>query len=352
MMRPVKMIGALLCVGALVSACADVPGEGGGAAGGKGVAIAQVVPTLGYVTLDTARAFNTFADEGIEAEHVQLSGGDPAALAALDSGDVDFAAVGSEAPLLALAEGGGDYQVVYSLMGQMSLDLVVSKAFMDKAGVSPTDPLEERLAALEGARFGVSALGGAQERTSKWLAQQGGLDPEEDIEVLNAGPPPALLAGMDNDRIDAFLLTAPNGAIAEKAGYGQVLVRLAAEVDELAGFDHLVLVTRKDFAAQEPEKVTKVVRALNSANEMILDQPGDVAAKLQSTAYEDVPTDIMTESVQGLAPGVQDKGAVTEEGMSHVIEFTAKTGEPTVRELEAASGEGDWWTNQFVQKAG
>ncbi len=38
--------------------------------------------------------------------------------------------------------------------------------------------------------------------------------------------------------------------------------------------------------------------------------------------------------------------------MSHVIEFTAKTGEPTVRELEAASGEGDWWTNQFVQKSG
>ena len=28
------------------------------------------------------------------------------------------------------------------------------------------------------------------------------------------------------------------------------------------------------------------------------------------------------------------------------------TGETAVRELEAQSGEGDWWTNQFVQKAG
>ena len=43
---------------------------------------------------------------------------------------------------------------------------------------------------------------------------------------------------------------------------------------------------------------------------------------------------------------------VTEEGMSHIIEFTAKTGETAVKELDAESGEGDWWTNQFVQKAG
>lgn len=351
MMRITRVLGAVFGASLLATSCAPVPGGGGGGEPGA-VAIAQVVPTLGYVSLDTARAFDTFGSQDLKYNHVQLSGGDPAALAALDSGDVDFAAVGSEAPLLALAEGGGEYQIVYSLMGQMSLDLTVSKKFLDKAGVSPSDPLKKRLSALKGARFGVSALGGAQERAAKWIAQYGGLDPESDIEIVNAGAPPALLAGMENDRIDAFMLTEPNGAQAEKSGFGKVLVRPGSEVDELKSFYHLVLVTRKDLAEEHPEKVTKVVSALNEANQMIVKDPEKVAAKLHGSTYKKVPTDILTNSIKGLAGGVDSDGEVTADGVSMVIKFTSDTGDAIVEEkLDVAGGEGDWWTNKFVDDA-
>ena len=125
--------------------------------------IGQVVPTLGFITLDTARALDTFGDEGMSVDNVQLSGGDPTALAALDAGDIDVAAVGSDAAVSAIAKGAGDYQIVYALMPRMSLDVTVSKDFLAESGVSPDAPLEEKIAALKGARIGVSALGGAQE---------------------------------------------------------------------------------------------------------------------------------------------------------------------------------------------
>ena len=54
-----------------------------------------------------------------------LPGGDASALAALDSGDIDLAAVGSEAVLRAAAKG-QPFEIVYTLMSKVTLQLVVS----------------------------------------------------------------------------------------------------------------------------------------------------------------------------------------------------------------------------------
>lgn len=347
-----KVLGAVAITTALMTACAPIPGEGGGGADPGKATIAQVQPTLGYVTLDAAKAYDTFAKEKVKAEYVQVSGGDAAALAALESGNVNFAAVGAEAPLVAMAKSGGEYQIVYSLMSQMSLELTVSKKFLAKAGVSPTSPLEQRLKALKGARFGVSALGGAQDKAARWLVRRAGLDPEKDVEILNGGPPSALQAGLQNDRFDAFMLTTPNGTMAERDGSGQVLIRPGTEIPELKGYYHLVLVARKDFTAKNPGMVKSVIRALTAADDMILDQPDEVGAKLGRTNYRKIPADVLPASIKSLSAGLEPRGELTADGMRTVVEFTAATGQPIVGEkLDAAKGEGDWWTNEFAGEA-
>ena len=117
-------------------------------------------------------------------------GGDPTALAALDAGDIDLAAVGSDTALAAIAKG-QPFLMVYDLMSKVSLELVVSPALMARTGVTPDDALPKRLAAMKGAVIGVSAVGGAQDRMARWLARQGGLGPD-DIQVALVGGPPAI----------------------------------------------------------------------------------------------------------------------------------------------------------------
>jgi len=340
---------ATLCVAALALAgCGGEPGEERAQAGI--VKMGQAVPSLGFLNVDAARALGTFKDEDLKLEWSLVSGGDPAILAALDSGDIDFAAVGSEAPVTAISKD-GPFELVYALMSQMSLDLTVSDSFLKKAGVSPDDPVEKRLASLKGATIGVTVIGGAQDRTVRWLAQRAGLDPKKDVEVVQVGPPPALQAALETDRIDGFALTAPNGPLVERQGSGKVLIRLGEEIPELRSHYHTVLVVRKDFAEENGELVTRVARALATAAERTVDDPEEVAKRVHDQLYQKVPPQVMSESVGGLKDGLKNQGRMTAENMAFLLKFTSQAGYELGEGLDAKEGMGEWWTNEFVEGA-
>ena len=106
----------------------------------QSVRIAQGFASLSFLPLWGARALNTFAAEGLTATVLNSPGGDPAALAALDAGDADLAAVGTESALRAVAKG-QPFEVVYNLMSKVTLELVVAPSLLEKAGVKASDPL-------------------------------------------------------------------------------------------------------------------------------------------------------------------------------------------------------------------
>ncbi len=127
----------------------------------------------------------------------------PPPLPALDAGDIDLAAVGSDAVLRAAAKGQPFRDGVF--------DDVESNAsacgFAGTArarGVKPSDPLEKRLSALKGATVGVAAAGGNQDIVARWLATKAGLDPKTDVKFAQIGNPVALQAALENKQIDAF----------------------------------------------------------------------------------------------------------------------------------------------------
>lgn len=105
-----------------------------------------------------AQALHTFEQENLDAS-LLIPSGDPASLAALDAGDIDLAAVGTE-PVLRAAAKGQPFEIVYSVMSEVTLQLIVSRSFLGKRKVSSTDPLDKRLAALKGAIIGVGGVGG------------------------------------------------------------------------------------------------------------------------------------------------------------------------------------------------
>lgn len=312
------------------------------ASGQDRIRIGQATVSLSFVKIFAARALDTFATQQLSLQWAQIQGGDPAALAAVDAGDLDLAAIGSDTALAAIAKG-QPFQIVYSLMSKFPYDLTVSDAFLKKVGVSASAPLKERIGVLKSAVVGVSALGGAQERAAQWLATRGGLDPKI-IKVAAAGSPPALGAALAHGQIDAFMLSPPESVIAEADRYGTVLVRPSLDIPEVKGLPALVLVANSGLSADAEARIVRAIRALNVAASALLDDTKNMSDKIGIKYFPKIPLPIIETSIASLRDGLSGNGALTSTNMAQLLQVTAESG--------AAVPSGDkFWTNAYVEAA-
>jgi NitT/TauT family transport system substrate-binding protein len=315
------------------------------------VRIAQGFASLSFLPVWAARALNTFAAEGLTATAVVSPGGDPAALAALDSGDVDLAAVGTETALRAVAKG-QPFEIVYSLMSKVTLEVVAAPSLLEKAGVKPGDPLERRISALKGATIGVGAIGGTQETAARWLVAKGGLDPKADIKVAQVGSPAALQAALENKRIDAFVLSPPEGFLATKSGAGTILISLGDEFPLLANQPYLVLVAKKPIDDKTSELIVKTLRAMQSASAALVKDPGQGAIAIQKQFFAKADPDAITAAVKALSSGVASGGRLDVQNFQNQLIFSKEVGTNFGKDFDAAASQNDLWTNSFVERAG
>jgi NitT/TauT family transport system substrate-binding protein len=315
------------------------------------VRIAQGFASLSFLPLWGARALDTFAPQGLNGTVLSSPGGDPAALAALDAGDADLAAVGTESALRAVAKG-QPFEIVYNLMSKVTLELVVAPSLLEKAGVKPGDPLEKRLAALKGATVGVAAVGGTQETAARWLAAKGGLDPKADIKVAQVGSPVALQAALENKRIDAFVLSPPEGYLAAKAGAGTVLVSLGDDFPLLADQPYLVLVAKKPIDEKASELIVKTVRAMQAASTALVKDPEPTALAIQKQFFAKADPAAIVAAIKAMNSGVAGGGKLDVQAFQNQLVFSREVGTNFGKDFDAAASQNDLWTNSFVERAG
>jgi NitT/TauT family transport system substrate-binding protein len=316
----------------------------------QSVRIAQGFASLSFLPLWAARAQNSFAAEGLTATVIVSPGGDPAALAALDAGDVALAAVGTESALRAIAKG-QPFEIVYSLMSKVTLEMVVAPSLLEKSGVKPGDPLQRRIAALKGATIGVAAIGGTQETAARWLASKGGLDPKTDIRIAQVGSPVALQAALENKRIDGFVLSPPEGYLAAKSGTGTVLVSFGDDFPLLANQPYLVLVAKKPVDAKASELMVKTARALQAASASLLANPEAAATAIQKQFFAKADPAAVLAAVKSLNSGIASGGKLDVQALQNQLVFSREVGTKFGRDFDAAASQNDWWTNSFVERA-
>jgi NitT/TauT family transport system substrate-binding protein len=314
------------------------------------VRIAQGVSTLSFVPIWAARALNTFAPQGLTASAVVVPGGDAAALAALDAGDIDLAAVGTESVLRADAKG-QPFQIVYSLMSKVTIQLVVSSALLERTGVKATDPIEKRLSVLKGAIIGVAAVGGTQDTAARWLAAKGGLNPKTDIKVAQIGNPVALQAALENKQIDAFVLSPPEGFLAEKAGSGRIIASLGDDFPLLNHQPYLVLAAKKPIDDKKAALFVKTVRALQAASDALLKEPDQTAQAIQKQFFAKAAPEAIIAAVKAMSSGVADGGKLDTAGFQNTLTFAKEIGTDFGKDFDAKAAENDLWTNRFVDDA-
>jgi NitT/TauT family transport system substrate-binding protein len=316
----------------------------------ESVRIAQGFASLSFLPLWGARALNTFAPQGLTATVLSSPGGDPAALAALDAGDADLAAVGTESALRAVAKG-QPFEIVYNLMSKMTLEVVVAPSLLEKTGVKPGDPLEKRIAALKGATVGVAAVGGTQETAARWLAAKGGLDPKADIKVAQVGSPVALQAALENKRIDAFVLSPPEGFLAAKSGTGTVLVSLGDDFPLLADQPYLVLVAKKPIDDKASDLIVKTARAMQAASTALVSEPEPTAQAIQKQFFAKADPAAIVAAVKAMNGGVAGGGKLDVQAFQNQLAFSREVGTNFGKDFDAAASQNDLWTNSFVERA-
>jgi NitT/TauT family transport system substrate-binding protein len=306
------------------------------------VKIGQATASLGFLPVWIARAYDTFAQQNLDLTWAVINGGDPAALAALDSGDIDLAATGSDAVLDAVAKG-LPYRIVYSLMSKASLNMTVSREFMRRTGASVDQPVDVRIGKLRNAVVGVTVVGGAQDRTVRWLVSKGGLDPKSDVKIVQIGSPTALGAALENSRIDAFMLSSPQGEIAEAGGYGTIYIRPDRDIPEMRGMPTLVLVARSDVDEVAGSKIVASCRALNAGSKAFLVDIDGGAERLRAKFFPKVAPEVMRRSIEDLVGGIKDNGSLNQHSADLLVKFVVESGRTPPA--------GPFWTNEYVERA-
>jgi NitT/TauT family transport system substrate-binding protein len=249
--------------------------------------------------------------------------------------------------MAAVAEG-VEYLTIQGTINQ-TLQLCADEGFLEEKGVSPEDPLEDRMAALEGATLGITGPGAVSDRAMRWLLiEYGGLDPNLDTVITQIGGPPTLAAALDAGQIQGFLISPPACASSEN---GVVLVE-PGDVPEFGNYIHEVLFGMREWVEANEDAASRVATAISMGNNFIIEHPEEALQVLQESAFGDADPEIIeTAFYATILPQVEalPSGLMSEEQWEQTNTVLLEAG---VIEDPVDVGEGGFWTNDYIDEDG
>jgi ABC-type nitrate/sulfonate/bicarbonate transport system substrate-binding protein len=349
--RRTRRLAALLgcaALAAVLAACSSAgatpPAAGGSsspAGGSASVTIGKAVDTIGFTTVDVARAEGYFAKAGLNVNEDLLSGSSTA-FAALESGSVNFVCASSTA-LISAKTKGLPLEAVASLDYGVSLQLLVSDSWIKAHHMSPNQPLDTVMREMTGAKLGVIST--TDLTYDHYLEQQAGVSSSK-FTYINMDSQSAAISAVKYGEIDAFLLSPPSTYYAQSQGNAQVIASLH-EVPELANMAYDILVVDTAWAKTHESEVKAVVTAMAEADNVMSGSPQSVL-DTEKTHYPTMTTSVLLDSLHNVT--------FTKNG-----EFTPTMWQEALKEYNQTSTSGpanvnvsassDVWTNQYIQQA-
>ncbi len=281
-----------------------------------------------------------FEDEGLDFEFVEIASGALGA-AALVSGDAQFVDLGID-DVANLQSQGKDIVFIYNVENGLSMNLVVRNDVLAEKGVTVDSPIEDRIAVLKGLRIGITRPGAVTQLFPSYMMQSIGLNPERDAQFIAIGSGSALYAAIVADQIDAFMLSAPNPEKAVADGVATMLIRPGRDIDIFKEFMFTNVAVNREWAETHPALVVGYCKAIDRANQFIIENREEAAQILHDSWYPETPLEILSATLAGF--GSNTDGLMSEQGMKNQL---AVYGELGVIEGEFDTTEGVLWTNIY-----
>lgn len=334
-------------IAALLLAACGGPDTGDGGSGEPGADMPTIqiasAPNVFLSALYVARDAGYFEDQGVIVEIVEIEAGTDS-VAALVSGNAQVADVGFDDLLELASEGEEGLIMVQNILNRVTLTMVMNPDIAEEKGVSRDSSLEERYAALEGLRIGITSPGAPTDKYMRYYLRQAGLDPDQDAEIIAIGGGSSLLAALESDQIDVFHLSPPTPYIAEAEGFGTVLIDgPAGDVAEFSDFLYTAWAANKEWAEANPEAMIAFNAALDLAMEDIAANPEGAVEQI----LDDVGTDdaeITQRTLEALLPALSTDGCFDEAAVRSSLDIMFET---EIIEEEGDSADGVFWTNAY-----
>src|SRR6185503_11152126 len=182
-----------------------------------------------------------FRKQGIDAEVIVTGQGGTAGISALLANDIQMVNSAGDV-LVAAALRGGDTVMVASVVNK-GLQRLVTKPDIK----TPAD--------LKGKRIGVTRIGAVSHSVLLMMLQRWKMT-VNDIQVLQLGSSPNMLASLDKGGIEGGVLTIPSMFVAEDRGY-RVLLDMA---DTDIYYLHTMVATTRQYIKSNRDKVLRFLR--------------------------------------------------------------------------------------------
>jgi len=298
--------------------------------------------TLFMAPVYIAEAAGFFAEEGIDLELTEVDSG-ALGIAALVSGQVQlFDADPFQA--VNLRRQGRQIIFIYNLTRRVTLDMVMHPEVARRLNVSRSMPIAQRFAALRGLKLGITSPGAATDVYMRYYLRRAGLNPDRDAQIVAAGGGANLLAALRTRQIDAFHLSAPTPYLAERDGFGTIVIKSSAgDVPELDNFMYTGIAVHNVFANQNGDVLRRWIRAVNKGNELMRRDQAAAVTHLRKHFPRQDPA-ILTLALREIIPALSENGRISSPMLDKHLQFLLDSGQIT---LKPSAAEGLLWTNRF-----
>jgi NitT/TauT family transport system substrate-binding protein len=291
--------------------------------------IAEGAHVIGYLAVYIARDQGYFTQEGLDVDIVPTRGSAQAVAAIIGGGaDVALATVSDVAN--AVAEG-RNLKVIAGITNQPQMMLTVSTDFAKKHGITAQSPLDERVKALKGGTFAVSAPGSMTDDVMRTLLTMGGSSPDRDAQIMALGGAGGeMLGALARNSIDGFVLSPPAGNQAEAGGKGIILVNLmAGEIPKYRDMMFQAIASTPATIAEKKDTLIKFTRAIARAQKsMATDKESALA--LGAKAFPNIDPPVFTSAFNIAYPSFSKDPVVPLPSVQKALDFT-----PTKKKISA-----------------
>lgn len=187
-----------------------------------------------------ARGF--FKGQGIQIEPILIRGG-PAAIAALTSGEVDFASIGGAQAVFRGKARGLDLTIVGCISSTTNYILLGNKQ---------TRTIED----LKGKTIGITGAGTYSEFAVKAFLKKNNLDPAKDVMLRAIGGTVLRAAAIEKGIIAAAPFSTEDAVRLMRSGYSVI-----SNMNESLGIPQNIIVTRNEVLEKYPETSKRVLKA-------------------------------------------------------------------------------------------
>jgi NitT/TauT family transport system substrate-binding protein len=310
------------------TAPAAKPGESKAAAPreAKKLRVTQsVADSVAFIPIYVARYFNYFGDEGLAADVITTAGGGPD-VAALVAGEAQFTAAGPNNQLALWQEGKKTLSVA-SFGDRLTINLVMSKELADQKGITRESPMEQKLAALKGARISITRRGALTDLVSRMYASRACLDPDKDVQIIATQAGQTQIAALEQGQVDVVAASTPTAETIVERGRGVMLFyNSGGEDPSLQPFTGYSIIVREDYPRQESETVKAFVRAIVRANKWTVDHTAEDAAKIMNFYLPNLQVADIAKNFAYIKTGVPATGCLSERGVGANIEMFKAAG--------------------------